>query len=123
MASAPGSLVPTPAPAPPATMRVGVLASGSGTNLQALIDSAARGELGPARLAVVGVNVPDCGALARAQAAGLADLRPRPPRLRRARRVRPRAGRALARHQVELLVLAGSCACWAPTSWPVSTSG
>ena len=53
-------------------MNVGVLASGSGTNLQSLIDSAARAELGPARLAVVGVNVPDCGALARARAAGLA---------------------------------------------------
>ena len=53
-------------------MNVAVLASGSGTNLQALIDCAARGELGPARLAVVGVNVPDCGALARARGAGLA---------------------------------------------------
>lgn len=52
-------------------MNVAVLASGSGTNLQALIDSAARGELGPARLAVVGVNVPDCRALARARAANL----------------------------------------------------
>ncbi|HET6151121.1 MAG TPA: phosphoribosylglycinamide formyltransferase [Polyangia bacterium] len=53
-------------------MNVAVLASGSGTNLQSLIDSAARGELGPARLVVVGVNVSDCGALARARAAGLA---------------------------------------------------
>jgi len=52
-------------------MNVGVLASGSGTNLQALIDRAARNELGPARLTVVGVNVPDCVALARAKAAAL----------------------------------------------------
>ncbi|HEY2902420.1 MAG TPA: phosphoribosylglycinamide formyltransferase [Polyangia bacterium] len=52
-------------------MRVGVLASGSGTNLQSLIDSAASGALGPATLAVVGVNVPDCGALARARGAGI----------------------------------------------------
>ncbi|HEX3696921.1 MAG TPA: phosphoribosylglycinamide formyltransferase [Polyangia bacterium] len=52
-------------------MRVGVLASGSGTNLQSLIDSAASGALGPASLAVVGVNVPDCGALARARGAGI----------------------------------------------------
>jgi len=52
-------------------MNVGVLASGSGTNLQALIDRGSRGELGPARLAVVGVNVPDCVALARAKAAAL----------------------------------------------------
>jgi phosphoribosylglycinamide formyltransferase-1 len=53
-------------------MKVAVLASGSGTNLQALIDSAARAELGPARLVVVGANVVNCGALARARAAGLA---------------------------------------------------
>lgn len=52
-------------------MRVAVLASGGGTNLQALIDAQARGELGPARLTAVGVNVPGCGALARARAAGL----------------------------------------------------
>ena len=52
-------------------MNVGVLVSGSGTNLQSLIDRARRGELGPARIAVVGSNVPDCAALARARAAGL----------------------------------------------------
>ena len=52
-------------------MNVGVLASGSGTNLQALIDRGAKGELGPARVTVVGVNVPDCAALARARAAAL----------------------------------------------------
>jgi phosphoribosylglycinamide formyltransferase-1 len=53
-------------------MKVAVLASGSGTNLQSLIDCAARGELGPARLVVVGANVVSCGALARARTAGLA---------------------------------------------------
>jgi phosphoribosylglycinamide formyltransferase-1 len=37
-----------------------------------LIDCAARAELGPARLVVVGANVVNCGALARARAAGLA---------------------------------------------------
>ena len=41
----------------PAPTRVGVLASGSGTNLQALIDAGARGDLGPARPVVVGANV------------------------------------------------------------------
>jgi phosphoribosylglycinamide formyltransferase-1 len=54
-----------------ADARVGVLASGSGTNLQALIDAEARGALGPARLVAVGVNVDGCGALARARAAGI----------------------------------------------------
>jgi phosphoribosylglycinamide formyltransferase 1 len=52
-------------------MNLAVLASGSGTNLQALLDAAARGELGPARLAVVGTNVPACAALARAARAGV----------------------------------------------------
>lgn len=46
---------------------VGVLASGSGSNLQALIDA----ELGPARIAVVICNVPGAKALARAEAAGI----------------------------------------------------
>lgn len=52
-------------------MKVGVLASGSGTNLQALIDATAAGGLGPARLSVVGVNVAGCGALERAARAGI----------------------------------------------------
>jgi phosphoribosylglycinamide formyltransferase-1 len=52
-------------------LNVGVLVSGGGTNLQALIGAAARGELGPAKIAVVGANVPGCGALERAAAAGI----------------------------------------------------
>lgn len=52
-------------------MNVGVLVSGGGTNLQALIDAAVRGELRPAELAVVGANVPGCEALARAERAGV----------------------------------------------------
>ncbi len=45
--------------------RVAVLASGSGSNLQALIDS----DLGPAHLALVVVNVAGAGALSRAHKA------------------------------------------------------
>jgi phosphoribosylglycinamide formyltransferase 1 len=52
-------------------MKVGVLASGGGTNLQALIDAGARGDLGPARIVVVGTNVPGCGALERATQANI----------------------------------------------------
>jgi len=54
-----------------APSRVGVLASGGGTNLQALIDADASGALGPARLVAVGSNVAGCGALDRARGAGL----------------------------------------------------
>jgi phosphoribosylglycinamide formyltransferase-1 len=51
-------------------VRLVVLASGSGTNLQALIDAGRRGDL-PARIAAVVVNRPGAGALARARAAGI----------------------------------------------------
>jgi phosphoribosylglycinamide formyltransferase 1 len=53
-------------------MKIGVLASGSGTNLQALIDAWKDGSLAPAELVVVGANVAGCFALERAQKAGLA---------------------------------------------------
>jgi phosphoribosylglycinamide formyltransferase-1 len=50
--------------------RLGVLASGSGTNLQALLDACARGAV-DARVAVVVSNVPGAGALDRAARAGV----------------------------------------------------
>jgi phosphoribosylglycinamide formyltransferase-1 len=52
-------------------MKTGVLASGSGTNLQALIDAWKAGLLAPAELVVVGANVASCVALERAQKAGI----------------------------------------------------
>jgi phosphoribosylglycinamide formyltransferase-1 len=52
-------------------MNVAVLVSGNGTNLQALIDAQARGELAPATLALVISNKPGVRALARAEAAGI----------------------------------------------------
>jgi phosphoribosylglycinamide formyltransferase-1 len=51
-------------------MRLGVLVSGSGTNLQAVLDAIAAGHL-DARVAVVLSNVADVKALARAKAAGV----------------------------------------------------
>lgn len=53
--------------------RIGVLVSGSGTNLQALIDARHRGELA-ATLAVVVSNVPGVKALERATRAGIATV-------------------------------------------------
>jgi len=52
-------------------MKTGVLASGSGTNLQALIDAWKGGALAPAELVVVGANIAGCLALERAQKAGI----------------------------------------------------
>ena len=51
-------------------MNVGVLVSGSGTNLQALLDAEARGELAPAQITIVISNNPAAPALVRATAAG-----------------------------------------------------
>lgn len=87
-------------------MRVGVLVSGQGTNLQALIDAQARGELAPATLALVISNKPGVPALARAQAAGL-------PAVVVAHRGRDRVAfedallAELAQHGIEAVVLAG----------------
>jgi phosphoribosylglycinamide formyltransferase 1 len=51
-------------------MNVGVLVSGTGTNLQALLDAEARGELAPAQITIVISNNPVAPALVRATAAG-----------------------------------------------------
>lgn len=87
-------------------MRVGVLVSGSGTNLQALLDADAAGALG-ASVCVVLSNVPGVAALDRATKAGVATA------------VIPHRGFAtredfdralvetLRAHGVELVVLAG----------------
>jgi phosphoribosylglycinamide formyltransferase-1 len=53
-----------------ARLKVGVLVSGSGTNLQALLD-AAKDEDYPAEIALVISNKADAGGLARAEAAGV----------------------------------------------------
>jgi phosphoribosylglycinamide formyltransferase-1 len=50
-------------------VKVGVLVSGSGTNLQALLDAEARGALAPGEIAVVISNRPGAFALQRAAAA------------------------------------------------------
>jgi phosphoribosylglycinamide formyltransferase-1 len=88
-------------------MKVGVLASGSGSNLQALLDAGARGELGPARVVAVAVNVAGCGALERAERAGVPsfvfDHRSFPSRVEFDRALATR----LAASEVELVVLAG----------------
>lgn len=57
----------------PLRHRLGVLVSGRGSNLQALIDAAARGELSAAIVLVIS-NVPGAAALDRAAAAGIATL-------------------------------------------------
>ena len=53
-----------------ATLQLGILVSGSGTNLQAILDAIARGEL-DARVALVISNKPGAAAVERARTAGV----------------------------------------------------
>lgn len=88
-------------------MRVGVLASGSGTNVQAILDAERAGQLGPAKVVVVIANVSDARALERARAAGV------PAELVEHNAYTSRATfdaallAALQRYEVELVALAG----------------
>jgi phosphoribosylglycinamide formyltransferase-1 len=87
-------------------VKVGVLVSGQGTNLQALLDAQARGALAPATIAVVISNKAAAPALARATAAGVATEVVEHRGL--ARQVfEDQLLARLAAHGVELVVLAG----------------
>jgi len=87
-------------------IRLAVLASGGGTNLQSILDACAAGRL-DARVAVVGSNVPGAGALERARRAGVAtEVLPSKGVADRAAYDRALAGLLLA-HQPDLVCLAG----------------
>lgn len=87
-------------------IRLGVLASGNGSNLQALLDACGAGRI-DAAVAVVISNVPGAGALERARRAGV------PTEVIPSRGVADRAAydlglvEVLRRHQVDLVCLAG----------------
>ena len=89
-----------------APVRVAVLASGSGTNLQALLDAASAADF-PAEIAVVLSNRPKAYALERAQQAGI------PVEVVRVRDFEDRQSydaevvRRLKQHRVEWVALAG----------------
>lgn len=98
---APGTGQPAPGP-----VRVAVLASGRGSNMEAVLAAQARGDLG-AEVVLVISDKSDAPALAKAQAAGVPalwlDPRPWPTRADYDRQLRD----VLLAHQVELVVLAG----------------
>jgi phosphoribosylglycinamide formyltransferase 1 len=86
-------------------LRIGVLASGSGTNLQALLDACAQRRI-DGRVAVVLCNVPGAGALERAARAGVPGALK--PSKGFEREVYDRAVVDLLReHEVDLVCLAG----------------
>jgi len=87
-------------------LRLGVLASGSGTNLQALLDACASGAL-PAEVAAVIVNVPGARALERARAAGVPALLEPHQGFGTRQAYDAHLVEILRRHRVELVCLAG----------------
>lgn len=87
-------------------MKLAVLVSGSGTNLQALLDAQTRGELAPAEIAVVVSNRPGVPALARAERAGVASAVVEHRGLAR-EEFEDQLLAVLAAHEVEAVVLAG----------------
>ena len=91
----------------PSALRVGVLVSGTGTTLQALIDACRRGEV-PAEIALVASNVPGAFALERARDAGIATaVVPHRGVRARGRRSRRRCGTRSSAARVDLVCLAG----------------
>ena len=88
-------------------VRIAVLVSGGGTNLQALIDAQSRGELGAGRISLVLASKEGVFALERAERAGIpARALPRKAYARVADYSRALAD-ALTEARIDLVVLAG----------------
>ena len=84
--------------------RIGVLASGGGSNLQAILDHlAGLGEARRADVVLVASNRPDAGALSRAAKAGVATALLRSPHAPQGEELDV----VLARHAVDVVALAG----------------
>ena len=88
-------------------MKVGVLVSGSGTNLQALLDAESAGELAPATIALVISNRPGVPALARAEQAGKHAVVVDHKQYAERREFEDALIAALDGHGIQLVVLAG----------------
>lgn len=87
-------------------LKVGVLISGRGSNLQALVDACARPEF-PARIAVVISNQPDAYGLSRAQEAGIPAVTVDHRRFADRPAFETELTRVLDDHGIELVCLAG----------------
>ena len=92
-------------------LRILVLVSGTGTNLQALIDAEQAGCLGPGRIVGVIADRPEAYALERAKAAGIPTLieavDPTLPEDRQLRELSDRLLRDARNMGAELIILAG----------------
>jgi phosphoribosylglycinamide formyltransferase-1 len=96
-------------------MRTAVLASGGGSNLQALLEAEARGALAPAKIIVVGANIAGCGALTRAEKAEIPTFLLNHKNYPSREAFDQALVEHLRSHQVELVVLAGFMRILTPT--------
>ena len=90
----------------PDPLRVGVLVSGTGSNLQALIDACRGGAIG-AEIALVISNVPDAPALDRARRAGISALTVNHKDFPTVTAFEASVCQALTAHRIDLVCLAG----------------
>lgn len=88
-------------------VRIAVLVSGGGTNLQALLDAERRGEIPDGRIVLVASDRPDAYALERAQLAGVATAAASPKAFSSAVAFEGWLSEQLTRAGVELIILAG----------------
>ena len=89
------------------SLKVGVLISGSGTNLQAILDAAATDDLGGARVVVVVSNRPDAYGLERARKAGVPAVIVDHEAFAGREPFEEAIIEVLRKHEVELVALAG----------------
>jgi len=97
----------------PAAVRIVVLASGSGTTLQALIDAAHEPDFG-ARIVAAGTDVKGCRAMERAEAAGIGTFSVGLHEFADRSAWNDALGDAVAAHTPDLVVLAGFMRVLAP---------
>lgn len=90
-----------------AKLRVAVLVSGGGTNLQALFDAGARGELPSVAFALVVSNVANAYALERAKKAGIPAFAIPKSEYPKQRDFEARLRELLTEHRIDMIVLAG----------------
>ena len=88
-------------------LKTAVLVSGGGTNLQALLDASARGEIPHAEIALVVSGNPSAYALTRASLAGVATEIVRKEKDERPEAYGKRLLRTLRTHGIDFVVLAG----------------
>lgn len=97
-------------------LNIAVLVSGGGTNLQALLDSEARGENPDGKIKLVVASKPGVYALERAAKAGVEGAVVRRKDYASSEDFDAALLKTLKEHDIDLVVLAGFCPCWAPAS-------